>query len=325
MINSIILYISAAMLVFWGIAHLIPTRSVVKDFGHVSPDNKKIITMEWVNEGVFMIFIGAVIAVLTYFGYRNDVSIILYLICFIALNILAIVSVFTGFNIRFLPFRLCPFIFLTSAFLIIVALFLIYGATERFFNPKEIQSGLVIWLSILGIVVNGLSAILLKNDADKNLNMKSAYLHLFTDMLASVAVLVGGLLMKYFQWFWVDSVMTLIIAIYLIFVGVDLLKKSTQMLMLFTPVHINIEEIVSEVHKISGGGKLHHIHVWHLNDDELHLEAHLDCQEDIKMSEFNEIVSQLEHILFDKFKINHINIQPEYNKEEDSKDFIVQD
>jgi cobalt-zinc-cadmium efflux system protein len=155
--------------------------------------------------------------------------------------------------------------------------------------------------------------------------MKSAYLHLFTDMLASVAVLIGGLLMKYFQWFWVDSLLTLIIAIYLIVVGVDLLKKSTQMLMLFTPVHIDIQEIVQEVYKISGGGKLHHIHVWHLNDDELHLEAHLDCLEDIKMSEFNKIVQQVEHVLFDKFQINHINIQPEYNKEEDSKDFIVQD
>jgi cobalt-zinc-cadmium efflux system protein len=215
--------------------------------------------------------------------------------------------------------------FVNAMTLIIVALFLIYGAIERFFNPHEIASGLVIWLSILGIVVNGLSALMLKNDADKNLNMKSAYLHLFTDMLASVAVLIGGLLMKYFQWFWVDSVMTLIIAIYLIIVGVDLLKKSTQMLMLFTPVHIDIKEIVSEVHKISGGGKLHHIHVWHLNDDELHLEAHLDCLEDIKMSEFNEIVHQVEHVLFDKFQINHINIQPEYKKEEDSKDFIVQD
>lgn len=215
--------------------------------------------------------------------------------------------------------------FVNAMTLIIVALFLIYGATERFFNPKEIQSELVIWLSILGIIANGLSALMLKNDADKNLNMKSAYLHLFTDMLASFAVLIGGLLMKYFQWFWVDSVLTLIIAIYLIIVGFDLLKKSTQMLMLFTPVHIDIEEIVKEVHRISGGGKLHHIHVWHLNDDELHLEAHLDCQEDIKMSEFNEIIHQVEHVLFDKFQINHINIQPEYNKEEDSKDFIVQD
>ncbi len=215
--------------------------------------------------------------------------------------------------------------FVNAMTLIIVALFLIYGAIERFFNPQVIASELVIWLSILGIVANGLSVLMLKKDADINLNMKSAYLHLFTDMLASVAVLVGGLLMKYFQWFWVDSILTLLIAIYLILVGFDLLKKSTQMLMLFTPVHIDINEIISEVHKIEGVEKLHHIHVWHLNDDELHLEAHLDCSEDIKMSEFNEILHKIEHVLWDKFQINHINIQPEYKKEEDSKDFIVQD
>lgn len=215
--------------------------------------------------------------------------------------------------------------FVNALTLIIVALFLIYGAIERFFNPKEIDSGLVIWLSILGIFANGLSVILLKKDADKNLNMKSAYLHLFSDMLASIAVLIGGLLMKYFHWFWVDSALTLVIALYLIVVGFDLLNKSTQMLMLFTPVHINIEEIVQEVKIISSGGKLHHIHVWYLNENELHHEAHLDCSIDINISEFNEIVHQVEQVLFDKFQINHINIQPEYNKEEDSKDFIAQD
>lgn len=215
--------------------------------------------------------------------------------------------------------------FINAMTLIIVALFLVYGAIERFFNPQEIKSGLVIWLSILGIVANGLSVLLLKNDADKNLNMKSAYLHLFTDMLASVAVLVGGLLMKYYQWFWVDSVLTLLIAIYLLIVGFNLLKESTQMLMLFTPVHIDIKEIIKEVHQIPGTGKLHHIHVWYLNEEELHLEAHLDCVDDIKMSEFNDILHKIEHVLFEKFHINHINIQPEYKREEVSKDFIVQD
>ena len=215
--------------------------------------------------------------------------------------------------------------FVNAMTLIIVVLFLVYGAIERFFHPQVIGSELVIWLSILGIVVNGLSAFMLKNDADKNLNMKSAYLHLFTDMLASVAVLIGGLLMKYFQWYWIDSVMTLVIAIYLILVGFDLLKTSTQMLMLFTPVHININDIITEVHKIKGVRKLYHIHVWHLNDDELHLEAHLDCSEDIKISDFIEILHKMEHVLWDKFHINHINIQPEFNREELSKDFIVQD
>src|SRR5690606_31010492 len=107
--------------------------------------------------------------------------------------------------------------FVNALTLIIVALYLIFEATQRFFHPEPIASGLVIWLSILGIVANGISVLLIKADAKKSLNMRSAYLHLFTDMLASVAVLIGGLLMKFFGWYWVDSVLTFIIAIYLIF------------------------------------------------------------------------------------------------------------
>lgn len=214
--------------------------------------------------------------------------------------------------------------FVNASTLIIVAFILIYGAIQRFISPKSIESSLVIWLAILGIIVNGGSVLLLQKDAENNINMKSAYLHLLTDMMASVAVLVGGLLMKFFGWFWVDSVMTILIGIYLIVVGYDLLKTSTKMLMLFTPEHIDIKEIVEEVHKIPGAGKLHHIHVWHLNDDELHLEAHLDCTEDIKMSEFDDLLHKIEAVLFEKFHINHINIQPEFKKE-DSKETIVQD
>ncbi len=214
--------------------------------------------------------------------------------------------------------------FVNAATLIIVACILVYGAIERLINPHPIESTLVIWLALLGIVVNGLSVLLLKKDADHNLNMKSAYLHLLTDMMASVAVLVGGLLMKFYGWFWVDSVMTILIAIYLIVVGFDLIIKSTKMLMLFTPDNIDIKAIVREVHKIEGVNKLHHIHVWHLNEEELHLEAHLDCSEDIKMSEFNDLLFKVEEVLFHKFGINHINIQPEFKKE-DPKDYIVQD
>jgi cobalt-zinc-cadmium efflux system protein len=214
--------------------------------------------------------------------------------------------------------------FVNALTLVIVAFILIYGATDRFFHPKSIESNLVIWLSLLGIVVNGGSVLLLQKDAESNLNMKSAYLHLLTDMMASVAVLVGGLLMKYFGWFWVDGVMTIFIGIYLIVIGFNLLKTSTKMLMLFTPDEINIKEIVEEVKKIPGAGILHHIHVWYLNEDELHLEAHLDCSEDIKLSEFNEISNKIEQLLLEKFHINHLNIQPEYNKE-DPKEIIVQD
>ena len=214
--------------------------------------------------------------------------------------------------------------FVNAMTLLVVAIYLIFEATHRLSNPEPIKSTLVIWMSVLGIFVNGLSALMLKKDSQHNLNMKSAYLHLFTDMMASVAVLIGGILMKYFQWFWVDSVMTILIALYLIYVGFYLLQSSTKMLMLFTPEHIDIKELVREVHKIEGVNKLHHIHIWNLNDDELHLEAHLDCSEDIKMSEFNELLDKVEQVLYHQFHINHINIQPEFKKQ-DPKDFIVQD
>ena len=213
--------------------------------------------------------------------------------------------------------------FINSATLVIVAFFLIYEAIIRFSNPVIITSNLVIWMSILGIFFNGFSAILLKKDANHNLNMKSAYLHLFTDMLASVAVLVGGLLMKYFQWFWVDSVITLGIAIYLIFAGFGVLKSSLKMLMLFTPENLDVNTIVEKLHKAIGINQLHHIHLWHLNDNEIHFEAHLDCKENISIDQFNKIVSEIEEILHHEFNINHSIIQPEFNKN-CTKEFIDQ-
>ena len=214
--------------------------------------------------------------------------------------------------------------FVNASTLVIVAIILIKEAIHRFKDPQTIESNLVIWLSLIAIIANGLSVILLKKDSGNNINIRSAYLHLLTDMLASVAVLIGGILMKYYQIYWVDSALTLAIAVYLIWVGYDLLKTSTKMLMLFTPEHVDLKEVVREVNKIEKVKKLHHVHIWNLSDNELHLEAHLDLNEDISIIEFNTLLEEIELLLKEKFNINHVTIQPEYNKE-DPKEVIVQD
>lgn len=214
--------------------------------------------------------------------------------------------------------------FINASTLIIVAVLLIIEAIERFQNPQEIESGLVIWLSVIAILGNGFSVLLLKKDSEANMNLKSAYLHLLTDMMASVAVLIGGLLMKFYNVFWVDSVLTFLIAIYLIWMGYDLLKSSTKVLMLFTPEAIPIDKIVAEINSLEGIKNTHHIHVWQLNEEEIHFEAHIDFENNIQLSEFDEILQEIEDILFHKFEINHVNIQPEFGKCDD-KDVIVQD
>ena len=214
--------------------------------------------------------------------------------------------------------------FVNASTLIIVAIILIKEAVERFLNPQEIESDLVIWLSLLGIVANGFSVLLLKKDAGSNMNMKSAYLHLLTDMMASVAVLIGGLLMKFYQVYWVDAFLTLAIAIYLIYMGYDLLKNSTRVLMLFTPNTIQVQKIVETISQIESIKNVHHVHIWQLNEAEVHLEAHIDFNEDIKLSEFDAVLEKIEEEVYQKYKINHVNIQPEYGKC-DSKHIIVQD
>lgn len=214
--------------------------------------------------------------------------------------------------------------FINASTLVIVAILLIIEAIERFQNPQKIESNLVIWLSIVAILGNGFSVLLLKKNADDNMNMKSAYLHLLTDMMASVAVLIGGLLMKFYQVWWIDSALTLAIAIYLIFMGWDLLKNATRVLMLFTPETLPLDKIVQDIQQIDLIKNIHHVHVWQLNEDEIHLEAHIDFTEDISLSKFDAILHTIENLVRNKYQINHINIQPEFDKC-DSKAVIVQD
>ncbi|MFD2551497.1 cation diffusion facilitator family transporter [Bizionia sediminis] len=214
--------------------------------------------------------------------------------------------------------------FINAASLVVIAVLLIIEAVKRFFNPQIINSEVVIWLAIVAIIGNGFSVLLLKKDAQSNLNMASAYSHLLTDLLASVAVLVGGLFMAVYQVYWVDSVLTFLIALYLIVVGFNLLKRSTTMLMLFTPSHINIEMVVAMVNNIPDVKKLHHVHIWSLNENEVHLEAHLDVVRNMSVSEFNNLLTTIETQLLNEFGINHVTIQPEFNKM-DSKAIIVQD
>ena len=122
--NQILFYIGSVITIGWGIAHLFPTKSVVKGFGEISADNKNIITMEWIIEGVVLIFIGVIVAGVTIIESTNNVSAFIYLASAIALFVLAIVSLLTGYKVNFLPFKLCPFLFSASAILILLGYFL---------------------------------------------------------------------------------------------------------------------------------------------------------------------------------------------------------
>jgi cobalt-zinc-cadmium efflux system protein len=214
--------------------------------------------------------------------------------------------------------------FINAASLIVVAIILIIEAYKRFISPTDIQASLVIWFSLLGIVANGFSVLLLKKASHENMNMRSAYVHLFSDMLASVAVLAGGLLMHYFSFFWIDPLLTFIIALYLIYMGYDLINASTRILMLFTPKNINLKALQADISSLSSVKNLHHLHVWQLNEAEVHLEAHLELNSNMSLKDFDTVLLEIEGILYHKYGINHVTLQPEFEKK-DPKTPIIQD
>ena len=120
--NPVLLYIGSFLPFIWGVTHLFPTRKVVQGFGEISSDNHRIIAMEWIIEGVTLIFIGALATLVTYVDQNSSVSQIVYWLVFIVLNILSLVSIFTGFKVSMIPFKLCPFIFTGSSIFILLGI-----------------------------------------------------------------------------------------------------------------------------------------------------------------------------------------------------------
>jgi hypothetical protein len=117
-----LLYLAAFLTAAWGVAHLFPTKNVVKGFGDISLDNRRVITMEWINEGATLIFIGVLTAAVTLVDPTSLVARTVYWLAIIMLNALSIISLFTGFRVNFLPYRLCPIIFTGSSILILAGM-----------------------------------------------------------------------------------------------------------------------------------------------------------------------------------------------------------
>ena len=206
-----------------------------------------------------------------------------------------------------------------ASVLIGIAIFLIIEAFHKFYHPEPINSVWVIGLGTLSIVLNAASVLLIKDDSHDNMNIKAAYLHLLTDVMTSVAVVGGGVLMYYFGVFWVDPLISMLIALYLIWASFGLVRESSAILMQFTPAGINVEEIAQSIEDEKEIKNVHHIHIWKLDDNHIHLEAHLDFKTDVTLSESNRVIDKLEKKLHDTFDIEHTTFQCEYEREDSKK------
>ena len=197
--------------------------------------------------------------------------------------------------------------------LIVVCVFLIYEAYNRFLHPEPIKGVIMFWVALVGLLANLFAVSLLHRHAGTSLNVKAAYLHLLGDTFSSVLVIISSILIYYFQFYWIDPLITLLISLYIIKEAYSILKEAVNILMQFTPKSIDLQKIKYEIEKIPEIENIHHVHIWSLNDQQVHFECHIDVIKDFRISETEDLRYKLKELLSKEFGISHTTIQLEFN------------
>jgi cobalt-zinc-cadmium efflux system protein len=195
-----------------------------------------------------------------------------------------------------------------SVVLIIITIFLFYKAAGRMLHPEPIAGKLMTLVASIGLVANIAGTLLLRRDARHSLNIKSAYLHLLSDVISSIAVILGGLAIIFLKIHWIDPLLTILIGFYILKETYSILTDALHVLMEGAPPTIQLEKLQQVVEDFPQVRNLHHVHLWTVGENDIHLEAHLDV-EDMLVSESDRLRERIEQRLQQEFKIGHITLQ----------------
>ena len=185
-----------------------------------------------------------------------------------------------------------------------------YEAVKRMFHPQPISGITVSVIAAIGIIINFASARLFFKNKEHDINIKAAYLHLMSDAAVSLGIVVGGLLMFYFKWFWLDPLISIVIALIILMSTWQLLKDSLRLSLDGVPANINMDDIKLTAIKLNGVKDFHHIHVWAISTTENALTAHLVLHSDASIADEQKIKHELKHLLGHK-NIHHITLETE--------------
>jgi len=200
-----------------------------------------------------------------------------------------------------------------ASVLIGISLYLFIEAYHRFVNPKEIEGSTMIIVATIGFVANVVGTLLLRSGAKENMNIRSAYLHLFSDAVSSVGVIIGGLFIYLYDTYWIDPIITVLISLYIIKESWVIVKEAIHILMMRAPEEISIGKIEEVVNKLDGIESIHHVHFWKVNEKDIHFEAHVKV-EDMMVSKTELLLERIEKLLHDEFSIGHVTLQFECDR-----------
>jgi cobalt-zinc-cadmium efflux system protein len=197
---------------------------------------------------------------------------------------------------------------INAGVLVAISIYLFIESYYRFTSPEPIKAQLMIIVAAIGLLANTIGTLLLRAGAKSNMNIRSAYLHLFSDAVSSVGVILGGVAIYFWNVYWVDPLLTVLISIYILKESFHILKEATNIVLMASPENLSIEEISKQLGAVEGITNIHHVHLWQMDEHDIHFEAHVDIV-DRMVSETTSLLREIEELLHETFRITHVTIQ----------------
>lgn len=191
-----------------------------------------------------------------------------------------------------------------------IGLYLVSEAIGRFISPEPIEGRLMAIASILAIIVDFGTAWMLWSMSKGSLNVRAAFVHNLVDAIASVGVLLGSIAILLWNWFWIDPLITLLIAGYVLYQVLQMLPQAVRILMNGTPPWIELPELVDSIKTVEGVVDVRHVHVWQIDESNAGIEAHLVCESQTGPGR-EEVKTRVRQLAAEQFQISHAFLEIE--------------
>ena len=197
-----------------------------------------------------------------------------------------------------------------STTLVVIALGIFIEAYHRFVNPPEVQADVLIGVGLVAVIINVITALLVRQGAEHDLNIRSAFLHLMGDVLSTVGAVVAGVIIRYTNWNWLDPMVSVLIGILILWSAWIVIREAIDILMESTPTDIDMDSMIQDINSVEGVRGVHDLHVWSITRASRTLSAHL-VTGDIPISDGAFIQTRVNELLYHKYDVNHATLQLE--------------
>ena len=197
-----------------------------------------------------------------------------------------------------------------STTLVVIALGIFYEAYRRFTNPPEVQVDVLISVGVVAVLVNVVTALLVRRGAEHDLNIRSAFLHLMGDVLSTVGAVIAGVIIRYTDWNWLDPLVSVLIGFLILWSAWTIVRESIDILMESTPTDIDMDAMIRDISSVEGVRDVHDLHVWSITRSMRTLSAHL-VTDNMAISKGASIQIKVNEVLFHRYNVNHATLQLE--------------